>query len=149
MVIDNIKNAVKYYGLGEKIETALKWIQNQDFSRIPVGRIDIDGDNIYAGISEYNTRKKEDGFWEAHKKYIDVQYVASGSEIMGWANIEDMKVSSDYDNAKDFYKLDGNGSFIEAPVGTFAIFYPNDAHMPNIILHHSEKVKKIVVKVRV
>ena len=147
MILDNIKNASLYSGLNPRIEAALEWLQSQDFSQLEPGKIDIKGDELYALVNEYNTSKKEERFWEAHRKYIDIQFIVSGSEMMGYAGIDTLTPSSQYDEEKDFCKLDGDGSFVIAKAGTFAIFYPQDAHMPNLIFGSSEPVKKVVVKV--
>ncbi len=145
MIIDHIKNASEYYQLGAPIETALRYLERSDFSTIPVGRHALDGDRLYAMVETYQTKLEEDGFWEAHIKYIDIQYIASGLERIGYAPVGTMKPEP-YDVEKDFYKLHGEGDFITMREGQFAILKPQDAHMPQIAVDQPEKVKKVVIK---
>lgn len=91
MVFDNVKNSSLYDGLGERIQTALEYLRSNDFEKFEPGRYEIDGENIFAMVQSYNSKKMEEGFWEAHRKYIDIQYVFKGTERMGFENIRNMK----------------------------------------------------------
>ena len=152
MVIDNLKNAPHYRCLGPGIAAALRFIAGADAAQLELGRHDIRGDEVYALVQEYETKLQDTAVWEAHRKYIDVQYIASGVERMGYANLDTMKgmeITSEYDPAKDVVKFRGQGDFFLAEAGTFAIFWPQDAHMPSIAVSQPAKVRKVVVKVRV
>jgi YhcH/YjgK/YiaL family protein len=94
------------------------------------------------------TKDISEGRWEAHKKYIDVQFVAQGSELFGYASMNNMKEETEYDTEKDVYFLEGNGNFIDLQEGMFGVFFPHDVHMPSISKDKSIKVKKVVVKVK-
>ena len=146
MIIDNLNCASMYYNLSPRLEAALKWLQKTNLLELPLGRHDILGDECYALVQEYETKPVEDGYWEAHQKYIDVQYLATGSELMGYANIDSLAPTEDYDKSKDKLVLDGDGDFFLVTAGNFVIFAPQDAHMPGITLENPELVKKIVVK---
>ena len=148
MVIDNIKNAGLYYCMGRGIEAALRFLENTDLERSGIGRHDIQGDNCYALVQEYET--KPPGVWEAHRKYTDVQFIVSGEELMGYANLDtmrSMKITGDYDDSKDVFKFEGEGDFLRCGPGTFVIFTPHDAHMPTIAVVDPQRVRKVVVKV--
>jgi YhcH/YjgK/YiaL family protein len=147
MIIDKIKNAPLYYGLNKRLETALRFLQGNELSKMAPGKYEIDGDKIYALIHHYETTPKEKGLWEAHRRYIDVQYVAEGSELMGYANIGDMKVSKEYDNGEDYLLFDGCGDYLTVEPGTFVILTPEDAHMPGTAIAETRSVTKVVVKV--
>jgi YhcH/YjgK/YiaL family protein len=147
MVVDRLSNAPMYHGLGKRMEAALEYLRKTDFSRIAPGRYEIDGANVYALVQEYLTKPKEQGRLEAHRRYVDVQYVVEGVERMGYASLEGLKVSQAYDEAKDCLFLEGDADFFLAPAGTFAIYGPQDAHMPGIAIERPERVKKVVVKV--
>jgi len=149
MVIDSIRNAPLYYGLGDRIVSALKFLQESDFSAMEPGKYEIDGSNVYALVQKYESKPREAGKWEAHRKYIDVQYVSEGTEQMGYACIDAMKVTKEYDGEGDYLLLEGEGSMLVCRAGTFAIFSPEDAHMPGIALDKPQEIKKVVVKVRV
>lgn len=149
MIIDTIENAHWYYGLGHGFEKALKFLGTEDLSTIALGRHEIQGDEIFALAMEYDTKPTAEGFWEAHRKYIDVQFIVTGAEKMGYANLHELKVSQEYDEEKDFLKLDGDGDFFTVPSGYFAIFGPDDAHMPSLAVCCPAHVRKVVVKVHV
>ncbi len=148
-VIDNVKNAHLYYGMGAGLEKALKFIQKTDFSVLEPGKYEIDGSDIYALVQKYETKPLSEGEWEAHRNYTDIQYMVEGIEQMGYAWAGSLKVLKEYDSEKDFLLLDGSGSMIVFNSGTFAIFEPEDAHMPSITADTRMAVLKVVVKVKV
>lgn len=147
MIIDKIKNASLYYGLNKRMEAAFRFLQDNELNKMALGKYEIDGDKVYALIHHYETKPKEKSLWEAHRKYIDVQYIAEGSELMGYANIGDMKVSKDYDDKDDYLLFEGSGDYLAARPGTFIIFAPEDAHMPGTAITEPKPVIKVVVKV--
>lgn len=148
MVIDQLKNASLYYGMGKGIEAALRYLQSTDATKIEPGRYALDNDRLYAMVQQYETKPKERGFWEAHRQYIDVQYVARGVEHMGFAHLSALKPGQ-YDESRDFLPLEGQGEFALMREGTFVILGPEDAHMPGMAVAAPQPVRKVVVKVRV
>lgn len=149
MVIDNLMNACFYKGLGERLSAALKYLKETDFSSMEPGKYEIDQSNVFALVQRYESKQPETGKWEGHRKYIDIQYVAEGSERMGYANITRMKAIRQYDVEKDFILFKGEGDYFSAVAGSFAIFTPQDAHMTGIMTDKPQMVKKVVIKVRV
>ena len=149
MVIDILQNAKMYYGMNTRLEAAFNFLRQNGLSKIPPGKYEIDGDKVYALIHHYETKPKGEGLWEAHRRYIDVQYVSEGSELMGYANIGDLSVSKDYEADDDYLLLKGSGDYLTTRPGTFVIFTPEDAHMPGTAVENPEPVIKVVVKVLV
>lgn len=149
MIINKLSNAEQYYGVSQRIEKALKYLKNTDLAKLEIGKYEIDGKNILAVVSEYETKDIEKGKWEAHKNHIDIQFVVSGKEKMGYAYINEMKANSEYNEVKDVIFLKGEGDMLLVNEGTFAIFAPEDAHMPGINAGNSQHVKKVVVKILV
>lgn len=147
MITDNIKNAAQYFSYGERFQKALEYLQVTDFGLIENGTHELEGKNIFAIISEYDTKPLEEGKWESHKKYYDVQFVASGEEKIGYVFKEKVKLSQDYNEDNDFMLWEGEGDFITAKSGDFLILGPDDVHMPSIQINGPSKVKKVVVKV--
>ncbi len=131
----------------EKIEHALQYIKKLD-GTIECGKYDLE-DGAYFNVDEYFT--KEIGLPEVHRKYIDLQYILSGEEIIYVANIKDCVNSKGYSEERDieFFENANNTSELVMKKGDWAVFYPDDAHVPQIILNESTKVKKIVVKIPV
>jgi YhcH/YjgK/YiaL family protein len=115
---------------------------------LPAGRYPIDGENIFALISEYKTKPESEGKLEAHRKYIDVQYVIDGEELMGYAPLNGQEILDPYKEENDIVFFTGDKSFTKVSAGMFAVFFPEDVHMPGIASGKSSSVKKLVIKVR-
>ena len=101
MIIDKLENAHLYYCLNRNIEKGLKFLQSNDMLAMEDGKHIIDGDKIYANVQSGMTKEPSTTPWEAHKIYTDIQYIIKGAEIMGWANLENFKADSEYDEEKD------------------------------------------------
>ena len=149
MIIDKIENAYLYKALSKRIEKAFEYIKATDLKNITPGKYEIDGENIFALISEYKTKPDSEGKLEAHRKYLDVQYVISGEEQMGYVPLNDQQILEPYKEENDIVFYTGNKSFTKVSEGMFAIFFPEDVHMPGITTGKISEVKKIVIKVRI
>jgi len=148
MIIDKIENANIYKNLGERITKAFDYIKSTDLKNLQQGKYEIEGKNIFAMISEYQTKPESEGKLEAHKKYIDVQYVISGEERMGYAPLGIQTISEPYKEENDVIFFSGEKSFTKVEEGMFAIFFPTDVHMPGIAVENPLHFKKLVIKVR-
>ena len=133
--------AVSSYGNSTETSGVVRILKDLDF--------EIQGKDIFVVVSEYETKNVEQGKWEAHRKYIDIQYVVSGEEKIGYGNINEMKIIDEYNEEKDVLFLEGKGDLLLVNKGTFALFAPQDVHMPGIQLNNGQHVKKIVVKILV
>ncbi|MCX6320930.1 MAG: YhcH/YjgK/YiaL family protein [Bacteroidia bacterium] len=143
--------AVSYFKNKERWDKAFTFLKNSDLSKLEIKRYNIDGDNLYAPVSEYLTKNEEDARYEAHQKYIDIQYVISGVEQMGIAPISQKKdVLVPYDATKDIEFMTVNqGVNYKATPDKFFIFFPSDAHRPGLKVGENSQVRKVVVKVKV
>ena len=148
MIVDKFENTHLYKNLGERIIKAFEYIKNTDLRNIEPGKYEIDGENIFALISEYNSKPESEGKLEAHKKYIDVQYVIKGEELMGYAPLGNQIILEPYKEENDIIFYAGEKSFTKVSSGMFAIFFTTDVHMPGITTGKTSTVKKIVIKVR-
>lgn len=153
MIVDIVENAAQYENLSPAIAKALKVISDKNLNLInqPDGRYDIDGDNLFFLIQRYTTKPAEQGKIESHQKYIDIQYIVSGREMIGYAPTSLLEIDTPYDSDKDavFHKSNNKITHLNLEGGMFAIFYPDDAHMPGCQLNGSTEVHKIVVKIRI
>jgi YhcH/YjgK/YiaL family protein len=149
MIIDTLSNVRLYHNLNKKIQSAFDFLQKQGTADLEPRKYIIDGDDVFALVQAYNTKPEAEGKWEAHRKYIDIQYVISGCERLGWANLNRLKITEPYSDENDVLFLEGQGDFLRAEAGTFLLFAPQDAHMPGIAVDRPAQVKKIVVKIRV
>ena len=118
MIADILKNRHLYESISPRIKTSLEYITATDFSKIEQGRYELDGENIFVLIQEYDSIPCEQGKWECHKKYIDIQYIAEGVEQIGVNNIEKMQIAVEYNSEKDIAFLNGNGDYITSSKST-------------------------------
>ena len=149
MIVDHIRNAPLYSGIHPGIRRALAYLAQTDVAALASGRYDIDGERLFALVQRYDTKSREQGVWEAHRRYIDVQFVAAGVERLGYAPLDSLAVTQPYAPDKDCVLLAGNGDFVTASAGTFVVFFPQDAHMPCLACGPLRPVLKAVVKVAV
>ncbi len=149
MIKDTLLNAEVYYGLSEGIEKGLEWLLVTDFGSIPDGRYVIDGNKVYANVQSYET--KLDALYEAHRDYIDIQYMISGVEKIGVVNYEKCEVVEEYDKENDieFLKPKRAEEFLLLQKEGILILYPHDAHKPSIAIENPQQVRKAVVKVHI
>jgi len=142
---------VSYFKNKERWDKAFIFLKTNDLTALEPKRYDIDGDNLYAPVSEYLTKNEEDARYEAHQKYIDIQYVVSGKELIGVAPMSQKKdVLEAYDSTKDieFLTVTGGENLLALP-DRFFIFFPEDAHRPGLKDGENSPVRKVVVKVRI
>lgn len=150
MIIDTLQNTVLYAGLGAKFMKAFDYLRQADFSNIEKGKYEIEGTDIFAIVNEYDTIDTAGEQMEAHKKYIDVQYIVSGEELIGHDFLRDQSPCKEYDETADFMLFGETPVFFsKLEAGMFAIFFPTDLHMPNIKVKDPVPVKKVVIKISV
>jgi YhcH/YjgK/YiaL family protein len=148
MIFDNISNANLYKKLDVKIKQAFEYIENTDFTKLDKGKYEIDGENIYLLVNQYQTKCEINNVLESHKRYIDLQYMVSGSEIIDYESFSKQEVFQDYNIENDFILYNSTRSTkIVLDEGLFAIFFPNDLHMPGLANETPLEVKKIVIKI--
>lgn len=146
MIIDKIENAKIYYNLSDRIKKSFDYITQTDLKELQPGKYEIDSENIFALISEYQTKSESEGKLEAHRKYIDVQYVIEGEELMGYSPLDSQQILEPYKEKNDVVFYTGEKVFIKMTEGMFAIFFPEDVHMPGIFVEKRSTVKKLVIK---
>ncbi|MDP4914493.1 MAG: YhcH/YjgK/YiaL family protein [Saprospiraceae bacterium] len=148
MVIDKIENCKLYQGLGKRIAKAFEYINETDLSQTPVGNYEIDGENLFALVQQYETKDIEVAKPEGHHKYIDIQYIISGVELIGLATLRDqIPILSKKEDDYDLYDCDT--TLFRMDSGMFSIFFPKDIHMSGIKMKQSSIVKKVVIKVKI
>lgn len=148
MIFDSLENHARYTGLGPGFSAAFEYLIRTDLAALTPGRIDLQGDALYVMVQEYITKPVEQAFWESHRRYIDLQYLSSGSERMGFARLNTMHLG-EYVPEKDFQPMSGTGQTLDARAGDFVIFHPEDAHMPGLALAAPAQVRKVVVKIKI
>ncbi|MCO5950351.1 YhcH/YjgK/YiaL family protein [Mucilaginibacter flavidus] len=129
-------------------DKAFSFLRDSDLTKLKPGKYTIDGTNVYATITEAPSKEFEGSAWESHRKYIDLQYVIKGQETIGVAPVSKATVTKPYNEAGDSANYNVQGQYYVAMPGTFFLFFPSDAHRPNIKVAGYDGVKKIVIKIR-
>ncbi len=148
MIIDKLENQKIYFQSSGRFEKGFSFLSNTDLANLTDGRHDIEGDNVFALVSTYTTKFPEEKDPESHIIYADIQYIVSGEEKIGYALYDNQPVFKEYIKEKDIMFYKNYSCFINMYSGMFAVFYPQDIHMPGIMISEPVKVKKIVIKVR-
>ena len=152
-----IRDLKKNKNLSESLQAVADFLSNNDhqaiFCQLTKGdskKVEIDGERIFAMYQKYDSKNGVDPIFEAHRKFIDVQYVHSGSEVILVANCDKAVLTQAYDEDNDFelFKLKEWSNLIMTE-GIAAVLYPEDLHAPGIQFKQSELIEKVVVKLRV
>lgn len=149
MIIDKVNN-LDLYCVTENMKRAVEFIKGHDFDKDELGLHKLPGENFYYSVFEYETKSKDEALFEAHKKYIDIQYMKSGEERIYYNHVNNLVIDKEYDENSDFYLLKGQENCSVLLAEEFAaILYPEDGHMPGIQNLESKHVRKVVIKVEV
>ena len=151
MIQDTLANSALYEVLNSRFAKAFAYLRTVD-GKQALGRHDIDGDDCFALVQTYATKPIESAKFEAHRKYIDVQFIHSGRETILWAPLAAMQDQTmAYDEAKEaaLWKLVPDVTPLRMSAGHFALLFPQDAHAPCVEWDRPEQVFKVVVKVAV
>jgi len=149
MIIDKFENLHLYFGEGSRLYKAVCYARDFDLL-LPDGKYEVDGDNIFAECKTYNTKPVSERSFESHVKYIDVQVILNGEEMMGHTLDNNLEVSIAYSHVKDVQKYNRPEKYspIIMKPGYFIVFFPQDLHMPDCMVDKQEKTRKLVVKVK-
>jgi len=150
MILDSLDHASLYTSLGSNLAAGFAWLRAFNPATAD-GRYPIDGDNVYALVQSYETAAPSTKKFESHRTYLDIQYIAAGTEIIQYAPIENLVEDTPYDAAKDYrlYTEQNEATSLLLSTGSFAIFYPNDGHKPGCVNGTAGRIKKVVIKARV
>ena len=145
-----INDLLPYVSL--RIGKAFAYLRDTNFADLPNGEYEIEGREIFARVNTYETEPREEKKPESHNKYIDVQFLVSGTECIGFCPLtEAHKVVEDYSKDQDllFYEKTFNENCVNMQAGDVAVFFPWEIHRPGCSVDSkASKVKKVVVKVR-
>ena len=134
-------NVQDYKGIFENYVSFVKTMGKT----IPEGRYELSGGAYYNVVTSVS-REKESALFEAHRRYIDLQYILIGSETMGCAPLAEVELATEYSEEKDCAFYSGEGEFTLYNEGDFVLFFPEDAHMPAV---GEGSCKKVIIKIPV
>jgi YhcH/YjgK/YiaL family protein len=149
VVFDRLEHASLYERISKHIHVAFEFLRRGDVNTLAAGKYPLLGEDVYALVQTYTTKPANQAKWETHRRYYDVQYVASGIERMGYGYVADFQPLGPYNEQGDYQHYTGTGADVIMTPGTFAIFAPHDVHRPTVAVDQPMTVRKIVVKVRV
>lgn len=150
MILDTLDRMGRYAALNPRFAAAFTFLRQLGLAP-SIGRHEIDGESAYALVQQYETRPVAGVHLEAHRRYVDVQYIVRGSEAIFWASIDGLTVTMPHDPEKDVALFAASANMIPVPIraGQCAILFPEDAHAPCCTWGEPAEVLKVVVKVAV
>jgi len=148
MILDTLENSGLYESIHPRFKQAFDFLHAADLINLPIGRIELDGSNLFVSVVEINGKTAGMTCMETHQLYIDIQVPVTAPETMGWLAGSGLKIKSeDYNPEKDIaFFADKASNFIVVKPFEFAVFFPEDGHQPGIA---EGRHKKIIVKVLV
>jgi biofilm protein TabA len=150
MILDRLENWHRYFP-GPRLEAAFEFLKGLG-ADTKEGEYPIEGRDIFARVMSYSTRTPEEAVLESHRKYVDVQTVLTDAEGMEWHPAGSLGVETPYDEAKDaifYFRPEDVRARLNMYPGNFVVFFPEDAHMPQLIVGSGPVlIKKVVVKVK-
>jgi biofilm protein TabA len=151
MILDTLEQSSTYEAISPRLVKAFNFLRQMS-DQFPLGRHEIDGDDVYAMVQSFPTTPVETRKYEAHRQYIDVQYLITGREVIYWAPLPLLtEVLMPFDEKQDaaLYGLIPEGVPVAMRPGQFMILFPEDGHIPGCIHETACDLYKVVVKVRV
>jgi len=147
MILDQIENYHLYKSVHKKLHSAFKYLKETDFDTLQPGTYSVDGTDILAKVLLYNLHEVVEPMLERHRRYIDMQMVVSGYELLGYEMLREQSVLKPYDSRTDCEYFEGNPSYFRLEPGMFSVLFPHDLHMAGICVDCAERVKKVVLKI--
>lgn len=151
-IASDLKHIDRQLMMTASLQKGIDFLRLRGIHDLPDGRVEIDGHKVYAIVQRYDTTPTDSPKFEYHRKYIDLQFIASGKEIIGWTPVASMTITEAYDAAKDvaFGAAEtGKWTPLALQAGQLAVLYPDDGHAPRLAFGEASTVMKIVVKVEV
>jgi biofilm protein TabA len=152
MIVTDIEHARNQMPQTQSFQQAIRFLERQDLATLPDGTIEIDGRRVYASVQSYDTLPIDAPFrFEAHREYIDVQYMVGGEETIEWAPAIGIAFEGTYDATGDiqFGTVAGTTTPVRLERGQLAVLFPSDGHAPRHTTRAPGRVKKIVIKIAV
>ena len=100
-------------------------------------------------VQQGTTKSVEGRLLEAHRKFLDIQYIVKGKEVVGWAPVDTLTLDGEFNETKDVGMYAGNCDYMNIAEGYCYVVFPEDAHMPGSHLEQPNEYTKMVVKLAV
>jgi YhcH/YjgK/YiaL family protein len=150
MIIGRISERGSEHFYSPALNSALEFLRNTDFTNIANGKIEIDGTNLFAIVSEMNTRYAEEALGESHEQHTDIHFLLQGSELIGFT-VSPLQSAVDRDLLETddalLYREVQEELFVQLHAGMYAVFQPGEIHRPGCCGGAPEQIRKVVVKI--
>lgn len=147
MIYDTLANIHVYDGLHPRMKRALALLATTDFASLADGKYEVEGNDLFYMLSTYDSKPQNDTP-EAHKKYIDIQFLISGQELVGVAPVSAMRGEAEAHPESDIWFYHGPTHNVLLAQDRFLVLYPHDAHAPCIAVDKPQSCRKCVIKVK-
>lgn len=147
MIVAKLKDAERYYALNQDFKQVFEYLNTLKEDGTSEKVVMREGEVWVNPVAVITDPAQADKQAEAHRKFLDIHYIISGEEILGYADISTLTTAKAYDEAGDCEMLDGKMLPISLKAGDFCVVYPEDAHTP--VMGKSDKLVKVVAKIRV
>jgi len=152
MIVDKISNAHKYFSYSPRVQAALEYLQahTEELIHMEPGRVDIiENNDVYALVLDRPCDPNYDAYWEGHREFLDIHYVADGEEWFGWSDVSNMTEIEYHEGVPGEYaKYTGEGVHFLLRKGEFCLTDVDDIHRPSVPRLNAPFLRKICVKVR-
>lgn len=147
MIFDRREHVSFYRPLHPLLSQAFDFLLQTDLNTLAPGKHVLEGEKLFALVNDYTTQPLATCRFESHRRYTDIQWMVRGSERIGVTNVGGLKVTEPYATERDIAFYQASGDLFTLSPGSFAIFFPHDAHQPGVAIGEPEAVRKVVMKV--
>ncbi len=145
MILAPLKDSARYEALNPHFKKLFDYVKTHDLSRVPAGKIVIDGDDAFINVVDHPGKTRETAKLESHKKFLDVHVPLSAPETLGWTPRGEIP-ETPYDEAGDCQVYDGPAKvYTTIQPGEFVVYWPEDIHAPAI---SDKPFRKLIMKAR-
>jgi YhcH/YjgK/YiaL family protein len=147
---DQLEFAKQYHANKAAWDKAIAFMSDHNLDSLKTGKYIIDGENVFADVTDNPSSELKDAKWHSHRQYCDIIYVIKGKEKTGIAAIKGAPVIIPFNDKGDsqFYNQDMKGRYYISNPDTFFILLPSDVHRPFIRVEGCSYVKRIRIKIK-
>lgn len=148
MIISDKEHCLDYLGINENMDKALRFIKDNDFSRLADDTYPIDGEHVRVKVQHMTTKKPREAKLEAHDAFADIQMVFEGEETLLVCFRDGKLTQTESMPERDIHFFEGPSWPVRLSAGQFMIVFPNDVHAPGVCCGEPAEIRKGVFKVR-
>ena len=145
MIFDTLNRLAQYKGICAGLDKLIDFTLSHELNALPAGRNEIDGDNAWMNVNVAPLVPETD-LYERHLEHLDLQIPLDAGEIITVKPVEELE-----------WDFEGETGFTHGPAGTplhmvpgtFAVFFPGDAHNCGISENGQTSCRKLVGKARI